>query len=80
MAKAIRKINNCRLCGTLLGSNLIDFGDIPLANNLKLEEDLTKSEFTAPLIATSCPACGSHQLRFEVHLDTLFKNFTITSC
>jgi hypothetical protein len=76
MTKAIREINNCRLCGTSLGSNLIDFGDIPLANNLKIEEDLSKCEFTAPLIATSCPTCGSHQLKFEVHPDILFKNYS----
>jgi hypothetical protein len=80
MNKYLKKVNNCRLCGTLFKTtNLVDFGNIPLANNLRLKSELNKKEFKAPLAATSCPNCGSHQLRYEVSPDVLFKNYNYAS-
>ncbi len=75
MTKTVKKIANCRLCGSKLPAAVINFGLVPLANNLKTLENLGKNEFKAPLMATTCKKCGSHQLLYEVDPGILFKNY-----
>lgn len=79
MSKFLKRVDNCRLCGGEFKKNLVDFGDIPLANNLRSADELDKKEFKAPLSAATCPDCGSHQLRYEVDPDILFKNYNYAS-
>lgn len=75
MTKTVKKITNCRLCGSQLPAAVFNFGLVPLANNLKSRENLEKKEFKAPLMATTCNKCGSHQLLYEVDPGILFRNY-----
>lgn len=75
----ITTINKCRLCDSLNIKNILDFGNIPLANNLRSFEDLDKEEFKAPLRIFQCLDCGSNQLHDEVNPELLFSNYNYAS-
>lgn len=75
----ISTVSQCRLCDSSDIIEILNFGNIPLANNLRGSADLDKEEFTAPLRVFQCRACGSNQLFDEVLPELLFKNYNYSS-
>jgi hypothetical protein len=73
-----KEINHCRLCGSN-GTEIFNFGLIPLANAFKNEEELNNKEFTAPLVYFKCENCHSVQLKYEVDSNILFKDYLYES-
>lgn len=76
---SVKTIKSCRLCDSSDIYEILNFGEMPLSNNLRDSADLDKEEFTAPLRAFQCRACGSNQLFDEVAPDILFKNYNYAS-
>ena len=67
------KVTVCRLCKSTDLSPLIDFGSIPLGNNLNfsVQESLEAEEF--PLLVNKCSSCGHFQLSFSVNKEILYQ-------
>ena len=66
-------LTNCRLCNSSNLHSVIDFGHIPLGNNLNFSiEDSLKSE-KYPLIVDRCNSCGHFQLSFSVNKEILYQ-------
>lgn len=74
----IKTTNSCRLCDSTDIIEILNFSNVPLANNLRDSADST-GEFRAPLRVFQCKNCGSHQLFDEVAPDILFKNYNYSS-
>lgn len=68
----IKTVSACRLCDSTDISEILNFGNVALANNYRDSADTT-GEFTAPLRVFQC-SCGSIQLFDEVNSDVLFGN------
>ena len=74
----IKTVSACRLCDSSDIIEILNFGEVPLANNIRESADLT-GEFRAPLRVFQCKNCGSNQLFDEVAPDILFKNYNYSS-
>ena len=74
----IKIVSACRLCDSADIIEILNFSDVPLANNLRDSADST-GEFRAPLRVFQCKNCGSNQLFDEVAPDILFKNYNYSS-
>lgn len=75
--KKIRKINNCRLCGSIDLKNILDFGSVPLGNDLAFNLKSSYSCEIYKLQLNKCNNCGHYQLGHEVHSKKLFAtNYT----
>ena len=68
------KITKCRLCNSSNLKSVIDFGSIPLGNDLKfsLKKAINSKEF--PLIVNNCNSCGHFQLSFSVNKEILYQD------
>ena len=68
------KITKCRLCNSSNLKSVIDFGSVPLGNDLKfsLKKALNSKEF--PLLVNNCNSCGHFQLSFSVYKEILYQN------
>lgn len=66
-------LSSCRLCKSTNLYTVIDFGKIPLGNNLNfsLKEALNADKF--PLVVNRCNACGHFQLSFSVDKEVLYQ-------
>ena len=66
-------LSSCRLCKSSNLYTVIDFGKIPLGNNLNfsLKEALNADKF--PLVVNRCNACGHFQLSFSVDKEVLYQ-------
>ena len=56
-----RPLGICRLCGSNDLSPLIDFGDVPLGNNLQDSDEKASSAAAYPLQLNRCGDCGYFQ-------------------
>jgi SAM-dependent methyltransferase len=80
MTEHVRRITVCRLCGCADLRGFIDFGDVPLGNNLqtKVEDALAAPSY--PLALTRCADCGHFQLGCAVDPEVLYAtNYTYLS-
>lgn len=66
-------LTNCRLCNSSNLHSVIDFGHIPLGNNLNfsIEESLKSEKY--PLVVDRCNSCGHFQLSFAVNKEILYQ-------
>ena len=73
-------INQCRLCNKKKLVKVINFGKIPLGNNL-LDKYITSIKASKyPLILKNCQNCNHFQLNYSVNPRTLYaKNYTYLS-
>ncbi len=75
--KKIRKINNCRLCDSKDLKNILNFGHVPLGNDLAMNLKDSYSSETYKLKLNKCNSCCHFQLGHEVHSKKLFAtNYT----
>lgn len=80
MNPGYRPIERCRLCG---GGELvrhIDFGDVPLGNNLQEDQAAARSAAAYPLLLNRCSTCSHFQLGHAVAPHLLYAtNYTYLS-
>jgi hypothetical protein len=75
-----RYIRKCRLCESDKLKKIIDFGKIPLGNNLLLTKKSSLKSSTYPLELLRCEKCSHFQLSFEVTPSELYAtNYTYLS-
>jgi SAM-dependent methyltransferase len=75
-----RPVDACRLCGSEHLSLLIDFGDVPLGNNLQDIPGTALSAAAYPLQLNRCSECGHFQLGHAVDPHLLYAtNYTYLS-
>ena len=73
-------IGRCRLCDSKKLIQIINFGKIPLGNNLLLKKKLSKKAKKYPLILNNCKLCNHFQLNYSVNPKVLYaKNYTYLS-
>src|SRR6266700_5830072 len=65
----------CRSCGSRQGSLILDLGVQPLANNLLVQEDLSKAEPRFPLRLAVCESCWLLQIVDLVPAVDLFSEY-----
>ncbi len=75
----VRRHSFCRLCHSDSVSDILDFGESPLANSYLQKEDIERAEFTAPLAVMQCNDCGSAQLRYSVEGSRMFSHYLYAS-
>lgn len=80
MPEAIRRIAACRLCGGKQLNPYIDFGQVPLGNNLQETAKAARSAKAYPLVLERCGSCGHFQLGHAVAPELLYAtNYTYLS-
>ena len=73
-------INQCRLCNKKKLVKVINFGKIPLGNNLLEKKSLSLRAKKYPLILKNCQNCNHFQLNYSVNPNILYaKNYTYLS-
>ncbi len=73
-------IKKCRLCNNKKLDRIINFGKIPLGNNLLSQKKLSKKAKKYPLILNNCKSCNHFQLNYSVNPKILYaKNYTYLS-
>lgn len=80
MKSKFRKITSCRLCQSKDLNSFVDFGCVPLGNNLEpnLDSSSTADEF--PLEVVRCKKCSHFQLSCAVNPKLLYaRNYTYLS-
>jgi SAM-dependent methyltransferase len=78
--EAFRKIGRCRLCESTNLSPFLDFGNVPLGNNLQENAAEARSAQSYPLTLERCGECGHFQLGHAVNPETLYAtNYTYLS-
>ena len=65
----------CRSCGSSGLEEIISLGQIPLANSLLTEGQLSQPEPTYPLDVVFCPKCSLVQITLAVAPEKLFRNY-----
>jgi SAM-dependent methyltransferase len=79
-AEALRRIGVCRLCGGSSLSQYLDFGSVPLGNNLQSGFDEAREAAAYPLVVDRCESCGHFQLAHAVSPELLYAtNYTYLS-
>lgn len=77
---AVRPIAACRLCGSAELAPFVDFGDVPLGNNLQEDRDAALAADAYPLAVNRCGDCGHFQLGHAVAPELLYAtNYTYLS-
>ena len=75
-----KKINRCRLCKSKKIQKVINFGKIPLGNNLLKNKRQSLRVKKYPLILNNCKNCNHFQLSYSVDPQILYaKNYTYLS-
>tara|TARA_B100000989_G_scaffold205914_1_gene155987 strand:- start:5093 stop:6340 length:1248 start_codon:yes stop_codon:yes gene_type:complete len=70
----------CRLCNSKLLINFIDFGKVPIGNNLLKKYDSSLKAKKYPLKVKRCTSCGHFQLSHIINKKILYtKNYTYLS-
>ncbi|MDB2700671.1 class I SAM-dependent methyltransferase [Alphaproteobacteria bacterium] len=73
-------IKNCRLCNSSELFTFLDFGFVPLGNNLQNNHSLSKNVDTYPLKVNTCSICNHFQLSNSVPANLLYAtNYTYLS-
>lgn len=67
-------IKSCRLCSNNSLQRFVDFGNVPLGNNLKKSQKEAVTANTYPLQVNTCCKCGHFQLAHAVKPETLYAN------
>jgi SAM-dependent methyltransferase len=79
MAQA-RRISACRLCSAVDLHEIIDFGAVPLGNNLQQTQSAARAAARYPLKLNRCGQCGHFQLGDAVAPEELYAtNYTYLS-
>ena len=80
MNESIRTLDECRLCGSSNLDCFIDFGQVPLGNNLQLTVQQAKEVEAYRLDVKHCHECGHFQLGHAVVPELLYAtNYTYLS-
>lgn len=80
MSEAVRPITECRLCSSVGLERLVDFGSVPLGNNLQQTREAAAATQNYPLELHRCGACGHFQLGHAVAPEILYAtNYTYLS-
>lgn len=80
MTAGVRKIVACRLCGGKDLRECLDFGAVPLGNNLQTEVEAARAAEAYPLNLMRCSSCGHFQLGYAVDPKILYAtNYTYLS-
>ncbi|MDO8590480.1 MAG: class I SAM-dependent methyltransferase [bacterium] len=67
--------SDCRACGGKKFQEIIDLGEMPLANAFLTKDRLADKELCAPLTVYFCKSCALVQLRHVVDPKILFKDY-----
>ena len=67
-------ITTCRICDSRKIDSILNLGDQPLANSLRLSNDLTE-EVYIPLEIIRCDNCTTIQLSVNVRPEIMFKEY-----
>jgi SAM-dependent methyltransferase len=80
MNAGYRKISACRLCSGTDLAPYINFGAVPLGNNLQTTPEAARAAETYPLALMRCRTCGHFQLAHAVDPNLLYAtNYTYLS-
>jgi len=80
MTEKVRPISACRLCGSQTLRRFVDFGDVPLGNNLQADRAAALAADAYPLTVNRCGDCGHFQLGHAVAPELLYAtNYTYLS-
>lgn len=80
MIEPVRALKSCRLCNSLDLRGFIDFGQVPLGNNLQLTIKQAKEAESYRLDVMRCRNCGHFQLGHAVAPELLYAtNYTYLS-
>lgn len=80
MNESIRALDECRLCGSSDLDHFIDFGQVPLGNNLQFTAQQAKEVEAYRLDVKRCHECGHFQLGHAVVPELLYAtNYTYLS-
>jgi SAM-dependent methyltransferase len=80
MSGAVRPILSCRLCGSPDLQPHVDFGAVPLGNNLQETAEAARAAASYPLRLQRCGACSHFQLGHAVAPELLYAtNYTYLS-
>lgn len=80
MTDAVRPIAACRLCSGIVLRPFVDFGAVPLGNNLQETREAARAAAAYPLDLNRCADCGHFQLGHAVAPDLLYAtNYTYLS-
>lgn len=80
MTEAVRPITACRLCNSADLDRLVDFGSVPLGNNLQETPATAAAASSYPLELHRCGVCGHFQLGHAVAPEILYAtNYTYLS-
>lgn len=80
MNTAFRKIGACRLCGSKILQEYLDFGSVPLGNNLQTRIEAARAAESYPLALQRCSVCRHFQLGYAVDPKILYAtNYTYLS-
>lgn len=69
------KKKQCRICGSSALAEILNLGEMPLANAFLRAEDLAKEERKFPLVVYFCKNCFLVQLLGVVHPKILFEHY-----
>ncbi len=75
MAKRIKKVTKCRICGSKSLLDVIDLGEQPIPNGFLNEEELLKEEPKYSLSVVFCDNCSLMQLKYLVDSSIMFQNY-----
>lgn len=80
MTGSVRRITACRLCGGGELDRQVDFGQVPLGNNLQETAEAAQAAHSYPLELHRCAVCGHFQLGHAVAPELLYAtNYTYLS-
>jgi hypothetical protein len=69
----------CRSCGEVRLKSILTLGNLPLANRLLTEDQLSAAEPSYPLELVLCPRCSLVQITETVPPEELFRNYVYFS-
>lgn len=72
------KLENCRVCKKTNLKKYIDLQNLPLANSLIVEDEISQEE-TFPLQVLYCNNCSFSQLSIVINPDIMFRNYCYRS-
>ncbi|MDZ4390689.1 MAG: class I SAM-dependent methyltransferase [Gemmatimonadales bacterium] len=80
MTSVVRKITACRLCDQTALREHVDFGEVPLGNNLRETVEQARTAAAYPLNLMRCSGCGHFQLGYAVDPALMYAtNYTYLS-
>lgn len=74
-----KQLTECRCCKSKSLIEYLDYGQMPLANNLEDTQEQAINAKRYPMKLLFCEDCGLSQLSIVINPDILFKNYTYRS-